>query len=352
MSKGRKPLKVGLVGFGSAGKNFHAPLISATPNLELSFIISSQAQHDPYINQNYPTAQRATDFKHLLQNPEVNLIVLATPNETHFPLAKQALKNGKHVIIDKPFTISSRQAYELDQLASEQKLVLSVFHNRRWDGDFLTVKKLLQQNSLGQVVQFSSNFDRFRPKIKDNWREENNAGSGLLYDLGSHLLDQALQLFGEPHSLYAAINKQRPHAVTDDFFLIHLYYPDVLIELSAGQLASAPTPRFKVLGTKGGYQVFGLDPQENQLKNNVWPGTADFGKTDPESYGRRYSEDEPIGIPVPTEIGTYTKFYQNILSTIWGEAELEVTARQAARVIELIELATESNRLKKVVSVK
>ena len=202
-------IRVGLVGYGYASKTFHAPLISGTPGMELSVVSSSDASK---VHADWPTVQVVSDPAALFSNPDIDLIVIPTPNDTHFPLAKAALEAGKNVVVDKPFTVTLSQARELDTLARQQGKLLSVFHNRRWDSDFLTVKALINDGKLGEVVHFESHFDRYRPQVRARWREQAGLGSGIWYDLGPHLLDQAVSLFGLPQSLYVDLGQLRPGA--------------------------------------------------------------------------------------------------------------------------------------------
>ncbi|MDN6115674.1 MAG: oxidoreductase, partial [Enterobacterales bacterium] len=213
-------IRVGLIGYGFAGKTFHAPLIAGTPGLTLAAVSSSDAEK---VRADWPGMTVVGEPGQLFTDPNIDMVVIPTPNITHYPLAKQALLAGKHVVVDKPFTVNLQEARELDMLAKQQKRLLSVFHNRRWDSDFLTVKTLLAEGALGDVVQFESHYDRFRLEVRDRWREKAGAGSGIWFDLGSHLLDQALQLFGKPQSLLADLAAMRPNSQTTDYFHAILY---------------------------------------------------------------------------------------------------------------------------------
>src|SRR5471030_1018426 len=201
-------LRVGLVGYGFASKTFHSPLISGTPGLELAVVSSSDASK---VHADWPNVTVVDSAEKIFSDPTIDLVVIPTPNTTHFPLAQQALEAGKHVIVDKPFTVTLGEARSLNVLAQEKGKVLSVFHNRRWDSDFLTVKTLINEGTLGDVVYFESHYDRYKPQVLERWRESAAQGSGIWYDLGSHLLDQALQLFGTPDTLQADLEIGRAH---------------------------------------------------------------------------------------------------------------------------------------------
>jgi predicted dehydrogenase len=215
-------IRVGLIGYGYASKTFHAPLISGTPGMELAAVSSSD---EAKVKVDWPGVKVVSEPKHLFNDPSIDLIVIPTPNDTHFPLAKAALEAGKHVVVDKPFTVTLSQARELDALARSLGRLLSVFHNRRWDSDFLTVKALIAEGTLGEVTFFESHFDRYRPEVRNRWREQGGPGSGIWYDLAPHLLDQAVNLFGLPVSLTVDLAQLRPGAQSTDYFHAVLNYP-------------------------------------------------------------------------------------------------------------------------------
>ncbi|WP_312081017.1 oxidoreductase, partial [Pantoea septica] len=267
-------LRVGLIGYGFASKTFHAPLIAGTADVELAAISSSD---EGKVHADWPQVKVVADPQALLEDPSLQLIVIPTPNDTHFPLAKAALNAGKHVVVDKPFTVTLSQARELEALAKAKGMLLSVFHNRRWDSDFLTLKQLLKEGTLGEVRYFESHFDRFRPEVRQRWREMKGAGSGIWYDLGPHLLDQALQLFGAPVAINVDMAEMRPGAQTTDYFHATLTYPQRRVVLHASMLVAAESPRYVVHGTRGSYVKYGLDPQEDRLKAGDFPPAEDWG---------------------------------------------------------------------------
>lgn len=259
---------VGLVGFGLAGRTFHAPLIQASPSLELNAVVSRDAER---VGADLPAVEVLPKAAALFARRDIDLVVIATPNETHFPLAKAALNAGKHVVIDKPFSVTASEARLLKAQADRADRLLSVFHNRRWDSDFLTLRSLIDDGALGRVVSLESRFDRFRPHVTDRWRDRHQPGAGIWYDLGPHLLDQARELFGMPRAILLELATAREGAEVDDDFLALLEYDRLRVTLQASSLVAEPTPRFRVHGTRGSFVKYGRDPQEGWLKAGQRP---------------------------------------------------------------------------------
>jgi predicted dehydrogenase len=344
------PINVGLVGYGLAGQVFHAPLIHANPNFRLTHIVQRSGNRS---TANFPEAKQVRDLDTLLRDDSVSLVVVATPNTSHYDIAERVLQAGKHVVVDKPFTNTSAEADLLIELARKVGRVLSVFQNRRWDGDFLTVQQILDRKLLGRVAEYESRFDRFRPKLKAGaWREQDLPGSGLLFDLGSHLIDQAVLLFGRPSGIYARLLRQREGAAATDNFEIHLDYPDVKVTLKGGSLVCEPSPRFVLYGTEGSYVKYGLDPQEEALKQGASPSQPNWGAEAPESWGMHTQCDGKVTREkYPTLPGRYPEYYDNLYRAINGQEELAVTAEQARDVIRLIELAQQSDTEKRMIPV-
>ena len=337
-------IDVGLIGFGFAGRTFHAPFIRAVPGLRLAAIVQ---RHDSDAVEKYPDVRVVQGVGELLAISSVHLVVIATPNATHFDLARQCLLAGRNVIVDKPFTTTYSEAAELVELAVRQQRLLSVYHNRRWDGDFLTLQNLRHNEELGTPVLFESHFDRFRPQLRPGaWRERAEPGSGVLFDLGPHLIDQALILFGTPQAISADIRIERDGAVADDAFDLALYYPQMRALLRAGMLLSAPTPRFILQGARGSYIKFGLDPQEDALKRGETPVNHKWGQEPQENWGilRTLENEALLEHRLPTIAGDYRRYYENIRDTLLGKAELAVTPQQALEVMRALELARESSR--------
>ena len=344
------PINVGLVGYGLAGRVFHAPLIHANPNLRLTHIVQRGGNLSA---TNYPDVNELRDVDALLAKDSVALVVVATPNTSHYDIAARALQAGKHVVVDKPFTITSSDADQLIVLSRKVGRVLSVFQNRRWDGDFLTVRQIVEQKLLGRLVEYESRFDRFRPMVKpEAWREQALPGSGLLYDLGSHLIDQAVVLFGRPTGVYAQVLQQRDGAAAPDSCEIHLEYPTLKVTLKASSLVCEPSPRFVLYGTQGSFVKYGLDPQEEALKQGRSPAQPNWGTETEEAWGTHTRCNGNVTrAKYPTLAGCYPKYYNNVYRAITGQEELAVKPEQAREVIRLIELAQQSSVEKRMIPV-
>jgi predicted dehydrogenase len=350
------PIRAAVLGFGLAGRVFHCPFIASVPGLELSAIVQRKGDEAA---QTYPLARVLRSVEEAFADPAIDLIVVATPNETHFDLAAQALQAGKHVVVDKPITSSAKSAQALASLAKAHHRLLAPFHNRRWDGDFLTVRKLLHEGTLGRVVEIVSRFDRYRPLQRPNtWKESATASTGLLFDLGPHLVDQALALFGPPANITALVRYDRERTDIDDAFDIVLEYETGYARTlhyfcHATMLAADPSPRFLVHGTHGSYGKFGVDPQEPTLLNTSHrPPSLDSSEEwlpEPESaWGTLTLAREPSQTPdltrsqYPTVPGDYRQFYANVRDAILGRAPLAVTAEDGYRTLRLLDLARRS----------
>ncbi len=342
---------VAVIGFGLAGRVFHAPFVSAVPGLKLEAIVQRRGDD---ASKAYPKTRILRSVEEALSDPTISLIVVGTPNETHYDLAKQALQAGKHVVIDKPFAATSAQARELIDLARGKKLVLAPFHNRRWDGDFLTVRKLLDSGELGRIATFESHFDRFRPLPREaTWKEASNDANGMLFDLGPHLVDQALSLFGTPKSLTASVRRDRDTTAIEDAFDITLHYPKLQALCRATMLAAEPAPRFLIHGTLGSFRKYGLDPQEPALLGGATvPPMGDSREwlEEPEAaWGTLTVAPDPnqpgqlTRTTIKTEPGDYRGYYANVRDAILGVSPLAVSSEDGYRVIRLLELARQSS---------
>lgn len=330
---GRQAFRVGIIGYGLAGASFHAPLLSVEPAFALSAVATRNAEA---VARDWPGA-RVMPVEALLVDPGLDLVIVATPNDSHAALAEKALRAGKHVVVEKPFTLDSGEATRLGALAREQGRCLAVFHNRRWDGDFLTVRQLLEQGRLGKLYSFESHYDRFRPQVKKRWKEDEGPGGGTLWDLGAHLVDQALQLFGLPESISADLGKQRPEARAVDWFHLLLRYGELRVILRSGSVVHDPWPRFVLQGEADAYIKQGMDPQEEQLKAGLRPGMAGWGAEPAERHGRLSR-----GGSVPTTPGSYEQFYRQLAAAMAGEGPVPVTAESAGQVIRVLEAALRS----------
>jgi scyllo-inositol 2-dehydrogenase (NADP+) len=337
-------VRVGLIGFGLAGQAFHAPLIRAVPGLELSCILERRGA---LARQKYPDVRVVRALDDLLADEKIRLCVIATPNSSHFDLAQRCLLAGRDVVVDKPFTTTCEEAAKLIQLAEDRRRLLTVFQNRRWDGDFLTVRKLLASGSLGRIVSYESNYNRFRPMLKPGtWRERNEPGSGVLFDLGSHILDQAFVLFGAPQTITADVFAEREGAVVDDAFFVRLEYPGMHALLRSSMLACAPGPRFLVHGTNGSFVKYGADAQEHALRQGRIPSGPHWGENPESEWGTLYLPDgePPATQKVKTEAGDYRCFYSNVRDSIVEGASLAVTPREALHTMRALERAMQSSR--------
>ena len=333
-----RTVDVGLIGYGFAGSTFHAPIIKAVPSLSLVKVSTSRTGD---VARDLPQAAAVAAPQAIFADPAIELVVIATPNATHADLARQALEAGKHVVIDKPMTTTSAVADELIGLAAQRGRLLSVYQNRRWDNDFLTIRSLIGAGRLGRVYGYEAHFDRFRPAIKPGWREVPQAGSGVLFDLGSHLIDQALTLFGMPETVTADVLAQRPEALVDDYFHLVLGYGERRAILHSSTLVREPGPHFVVHGDAGSFVKYGMDPQEAALKAGQVPGTPDWGLDDPATYGALVNaagERETI-VTLP---GAYVSFYAEMAAAIADGTPVPVSARSARDTVAVIELARQS----------
>lgn len=344
-----KKVSTALAGFGSGGRIYNAPIIDSTPGFSIQKILTSNPENIRAAENDFPDAEVVNQYSEILEDPEIDLVIILLPNHLHFDFAKKALLANKHVVVEKPFTTSSKEATELIELAWKNKLILSVNHNRRWDSDIRTIKKLLKEGVLGKVVEYEAHFDRFRNNMKDSWKEKPELqGGGILYDLGSHLIDQALMLFGKPKELFADIRRQREGALVPDNFELLLFYPDLKVTLKAGTLVKEKGPTYSVFGTRGSFVKYGADVQEEALKQGKKPkDDPDWGEEPKEIWGKLNTLDEER--MVKSEPGDYREFYKNIYNTIVGTEILQVTPEQAKDVIKVIELARKSNSERRVI---
>jgi scyllo-inositol 2-dehydrogenase (NADP+) len=338
--------KVALAGYGFAGRIFHATSLVITPGLELAKVVSSNWAK---VVNDLPSVEVVPNFDEAIADPAIEVVVLATPNQSHFPLAQAALQAGKHVVVDKPFTITGAEAAALVQLAAEKERVLSVFQSRRWDGDFLTIKKLLATGLLGDIYSCEIRYDRFRPEVRVRWREQDLPGSGILYDLGAHLIDQAVQLFGVPKAITADLRNQRPGAQTTDYFHLLFDYGALQVVLHSSCLVKEPGPHFQIHGHRGSFVKYGMDPQEAALLRGERPSlkSLDWGKETPEWYGTLTAATGGLEVSkarIETLPGDYPGYYRQFVACLEGKGPVPVLATEAAKNIELIEKAIQSSR--------
>ncbi|MEO8023275.1 oxidoreductase [Polaromonas sp.] len=342
------PLHVALIGYGFAGKTFHAPLIAGVPGLQLSCVSSSKPAQ---VLADWPQVRVVAEPGAAFADPAIDVVVIATSNTSHHPLAKAALLARKHVVIDKPCTVTLAETEELLALAHTQQRVLTVFQNRRWDADFLALQQVLAQGVLGRIVHFESHFDRYRPEVPDRWRDQALPGSGLWLDLGAHLADQCLQLFGCPDDLLLDLAQQRDGARTNDWFHAQLRYgsthPGLRVILHGSALVPVRGPRFVVHGTQGSFINYGLDTQEDTLKTGRRPSLdslGDWGRDPLPAEVLVYRDGQALPLPAPETTGNYLTFYAQLRDHLQGRAAVPVTAAQVHQAMGLLVLGEQSAR--------
>jgi predicted dehydrogenase len=339
-----KRIGTALTSFGMSGLVFHGPLVEAHPEFRLKSVL--QRTKDT-AREKYKHIEIKRSIEELIDDPDIELVVVNATNDTHYPHAKMALEAGKHVVIEKPMTNTIEEGKELIELARQKRLVLSVFQNRRWDSDFLTIRKILDDHLLGRVVEFNASWDRYRNYIQPNtWKEVTAPGSGLLYNLGPHLIDQALVLFGVPEAVSADIRALRTDSKVDDFYELSLYYDGLKVRLHSSYLVREPYPRFTIHGTLGSFVKYGLDVQEARLKVGEIPGTDGWGVEEEDIWGTLNTEinGEHVVKKVKSEQGNYLAFYENIYEAIRKGRMLAVKPQEALLNIHAIELAFESSK--------
>ena len=335
----KTPIRVGVIGFGFVAKTFHVPLLNATDGYKITAVSSS---HPADVLAALSGVDVVSDPTALATHPDVDLVVIASPNETHAPLAEAAMRAGHNVVVDKPFTITVEQARHLGTVAKEKKVLLSVFQNRRWDSDFLTVQDAIQRALVGRIVLFESRFDRFRPEVRERWREIPGPGAGLLYDLGPHLIDQTLVLFGIPDIVQATTAKQRDRARTDDFFQLALRYGEMVALLGAGSLVSGGSARFSLHGDRASVVKQKPDVQEDQLRAGVMPDSPDWGfdRDDAVLYDGATGNKRAL----KASRGDQRGYYVAVREALLGRAPNPVPPQQAATVMAIIDAALRSDK--------
>jgi predicted dehydrogenase len=344
-------VRVGLIGFGLAGQAFHAPVIRGVPGMEVACILE---RHTNNAKARYPEVRIARTLEEMLSDKSIGLIVVATPNDSHFSYTKACLEAGRDVVIDKPMTPTMAEAEELADLARKLGRLLTVYQDRRWDGAFLTAKKLVNSGALGEVAEYEARFDRFRLDAKPGaWREQADfPAAGVLWDLGPHLIDGALVLFGEPETISASALCQRATAKVDDAFDVIMQYPRLRVTLRARIIAYAPSHHLLIHGTEGSWVKFGMDPQEEILRSPKCPDGLDWGEDwglEPEARWGTLSRVNGETKKIRTERGDYRGFYANVRDAIEKGASLDVSPEQFLRTQRALVLSHKSSREKRVV---
>ena len=337
-------IRVGIVGFGMGGRVFHGPLVSSVDGLEFAAVLERSTSHAAL---RYPGVKTFRSLDEMLADSSLGLFVVTTPSGTHFDVARQILEAGRPVVIDKPMSVTSTQIAQLTRLAAGKNVLLAPFHNRRWDSDFLTIKKLLHEGPLGRLVSFESRFDRWRPsKPTDRlWKETAELGGGVLLDLGTHIADQALALFGKPESISADVRCERGWATVNDAFTLRLRYPEgLVVTLGANSLSLPAGPRFHLRGTKGNYWKYGLDPQEAALNKITRIADGNWGREPQAEWGTLHLDavGGTVTRPVEPAVGDYRLYYAGIRDALLGKGPLPVSPVDAWRVARLLEFALES----------
>ncbi|HIE5387818.1 TPA: oxidoreductase [Enterobacter cancerogenus] len=332
-----KTINVALIGYGFVGKTFHAPLIQSVDGLTLA-VVSSRDEEK--VKRDVPNAIVVATPEEAIQHPDVDLVVIASPNATHAPLATLALNAGKHVVVDKPFTLDLQEARDLIALADEKQLLLSVFHNRRWDSDFLGIKQTIEKGTLGKVKHFESHIDRFRPEVRVRWREQNVPGSGLWFDLGPHMIDQTLQLFGLPLSIQGNIATLRDGAEINDWAHVVLNYPEHKVVLHCSMLVAGGVSRFTVHGDKASVVKARIDQQEAQLLAGIVPGSESWGE-DGDDMVLFNAQGEASALPTPK--GDQRQYYVSVRDALLGKSENPVHPVEALAVMAVLEAAVTSS---------
>jgi scyllo-inositol 2-dehydrogenase (NADP+) len=334
---------VGLVGYGTSGASLHAPLVTAEPRLRLRAVVAGDAAR---VHRDLPAVPVVPTLGRLLGDPAVELVVVAAPNPVHHELVRAALRAGRHVVVDKPFTVTSAEADDLIALAAERGRVLSVFHQRRWDADFLTVRRCVDAGLLGRVTTYVARYDRFRPEPATRWTEQDRPGSGVLYDLGSHLIDQVLSLFGRPETVWADLVVQRPGGGAVDYAHVVLGYGPLRVVLHTGSLVRAPGPRFEVHGDAGSFVKDGIDGQIAALLAGARPGDPGWGEEPADRYGTLTTALGGLACTarVASAPGDYGFFYRALAAALRGEGPAPVPAEEARETVRVIECAVASGR--------
>jgi scyllo-inositol 2-dehydrogenase (NADP+) len=342
-------LQVGIIGFGLSGKVFHAPFIADNPSFNLRSIVTTGTE----AGRLYPKTRILHDYQSLLDDQEIDLVVVCTPSALHAKQAILAMQSGKHVVVEKPFAMNSTEVIEMMQTAKITGKLLFPYHNRRWDGDFQTVKHIINEGFLGKVIEYESRFERYNPLIaRASWRFDQAGGGGTLFDLGPHLIDQAICLFGSPQAVSCRLLNQREGSKANDSFDLTLIYPQITVRLKAGLLIRESGPRFMVHGSLGSFIKYGADPQEDQLRKGKKPQSRNFGVDPRKNYGLlnsamngKYFRGKYETIP-----GDYMGFYNDVFAAIVNHKKQNVTTEDALLISRIIEAALKSQKEQRIVN--
>jgi len=345
-------IQTGLASYGLSGQVFHAPFLDTNAGFNIKKVWERTKNLSV---QRYPHVEIVRNYEELLNDKDIELIIVNTPDTTHYDYCKQALEAGKHVVVEKPFTLNSQEGEELTRLAESKNLVLSVYQNRRWDGDFMTVQKILNEKLLGKVVEYEAHFDRFKNFVDPGkWKEQASSFPGLVYDLGAHMIDQALVLFGMPSSVNADLRTQRPGGEVNDYFNVKFNFPETVVTVKGGFLVREQGPRYIIHGTEGSFLKWGVDPQEQDLIDGFLPEGPDWGKENKENWGILNTQLNGLHYhgKIETLPGNYHGYFDNIYYAIRKGEQLAVTAEQGLNVIKVIEASLQSNEENRAVELK
>lgn len=345
-------IQTGVASYGLSGQVFHAPFLDTNAGFNIKKVWERTKNLSV---QRYPYVEIVRNYEELLNDKDIELIIVNTPDTTHYDYCKQALEAGKHVVVEKPFTLNSQEGEELTKLAESKNLVLSVYQNRRWDGDFLTVQKILNEQLLGKVVEYEAHFDRFKNFVDPGkWKEQASSFPGLVYDLGAHMIDQALVLFGMPSSVTADLRTQRPGGEVNDYFNVKFNFPETVVTVKGGFLVREQGPRYIIHGTEGSFLKWGVDPQEQDLIDGFLPEGPDWGKENKENWGILNTQLNGLHYhgKIETLPGNYHGYFDNIYYAIRKGEPLDVPAEQGLNVIKVIEASLQSNEENRAVELK
>lgn len=340
-------IRVGLVGFGTGSSVFHAPLLMSSGQFELTHVLERSTSKSQVLS---PAPKTVRSMEELLAM-DVQLVVISTPTTVHFEQAKQAMEAKRHVVVDKPLCVTAQQADNLCGIAKANGVLFSIFHNRRFDSDFLTLRGLIEDGTLGEVQKFEAHYDRYRPSMKGYWKEKAGLCGGVLYDLGAHVTDQALQLFGEPDSVVSDVQIQCEGAENDDYFRLEFKYNKFSkreVILTAGMLVKNPGPKYTVVGTKGTFVKYGEDGQEDALRAGKRPDDEGWGQEPQSTYGKFTDAATGETRVVPSKLGSYEVYYKNIAAAIRGEEKLLVNPEEVIPQIRIIEEAKKTERVNRI----
>ena len=342
-------IKAAITSYGMSGQVFHGPSLKVHPGFEVVQVLERSKSLSAKL---FPEAEIVRSYETILSNSDIELVIVNTPDHLHYEMAKKAIEAGKHLLVEKPVTQLSGEAEELIERAKNKGVIFSVYQNRRWDGDFLTVKKLLKQGNMGRLIEFESHYDRYRTTIAANtWKEEAGEYAGVLYNLGSHMIDQAFVLFGKPHAVTAHLKVVRKGGLVTDYYDIRLEYERFSALLKCSYLVKNPGPRYSIYSEYGTFHKWGIDPQEEMLKNGALPEGENWGIEPKENWGELVYEKDGVEFigKVATIPGNYKAVYNNLYDVIRNGAELAVKPEETVEVLKIMEACMESNRLKRTV---